>query len=59
MGSLFRTKKGKLVFDKWSKCSLIFDEGILNRSQEDFKYVHENIAKDKEVKSKNTAKNSF
>lgn len=49
MGSLFRTKKGKLVFDK----------GILNGSQEDFKYVHENIAKDKEVKSKNTAKNSF
>lgn len=50
-------KDGKPIFDKWSKGSLIFDEGILNGTKSDFNLVYEDIAISKGLKSRNSAKN--
>ncbi len=56
-GEAIPFKDGKPVFDKWSKGSLIYSEGLLDGTRADFKHVYNDIATSKGLKSTNAAKN--
>ncbi|UTZ25186.1 HNH endonuclease [Vibrio campbellii] len=48
---------GKPVFDKWTKGTLTYEEGILNGTRADFRQVYNDIATKKGLPSANAAMN--